>query len=66
MIFDLKNHIGFPSDLAYQEEKRIGKRLVQRLNATTPGEPFVLGGGVLGWSIQENDTNRKMSGEVVE
>jgi hypothetical protein len=48
VIFDLNNHRGFPSDLKYEEERRIGKQLVQRLNMSMQEEPFVLGGGVLG------------------
>lgn len=66
-IFDLTKHIGVPFlDLGKEEEERIGKELIRRLNTTTQGEPFILGGGALGWPIQEEDKNTNTSGEVGE
>jgi hypothetical protein len=54
VILDLKHHLGFPfSNLGHQGKRKIGEELVQRLNKTTPGEPFILGAGSLGIPSKE-------------
>jgi hypothetical protein len=60
----LKQHLGFPfSDLGQQGKRKIGEELVQRLNKTTLGEPFILGAGSLGIPSKEKGQEQEQEQE---
>lgn len=69
VIFDAKHQTGYPFStpkIRWEDNRKIGEELVQRLNTTTQGKPFVLGSGPLGWPIQKKGKNTNTFGEADE